>query len=178
MFDLLVNAEGGLTTAGYVVTISVGIVLFLAAVFFAGKRSKRQKMTTKQLVFCAAAMALAFVTSYVKIFQMPWGGSVTLCSMLFIVLVANWYGVGTGVLVVLLMESCSLYRNRMYFLFSKCAVIIFWHLQLLVWQDFLQKRSTDCLKVISRQFWQEVRFTHLGDICIGWITCPITSRNH
>lgn len=54
MFDLLVNAEGGLTTAGYVVTISVGIVLFLAAVFFAGKRSKRQKMTTKQLVFCAA----------------------------------------------------------------------------------------------------------------------------
>ena len=26
MFDLLVNAEGGLTTAGYVVTISVGIV--------------------------------------------------------------------------------------------------------------------------------------------------------
>ena len=99
MFDLLVNAEGGLTTAGYVVTISVGIVLFLAAVFFAGKRSKRQKMTTKQLVFCAAAMALAFVTSYVKIFQMPWGGSVTLCSMLFIVLVANWYGVGTGVLV-------------------------------------------------------------------------------
>lgn len=43
MFDLLVNAEGGLTTAGYVVTISVGIVLFLAAVFFAGKRSKRQK---------------------------------------------------------------------------------------------------------------------------------------
>lgn len=63
MFDLLVNAEGGLTTAGYVVTISVGIVLFLAAVFFAGKRSKRQKMTTKQLVFCAAAMALAFVTS-------------------------------------------------------------------------------------------------------------------
>ena len=84
MFDLLVNAEGGLTTAGYVVTISVGIVLFLAAVFFAGKRSKRQKMTTKQLVFCAAAMALAFVTSYVKIFQMPWGGSVTLCSMLFI----------------------------------------------------------------------------------------------
>lgn len=72
MFDLLVNAEGGLTTAGYVVTVSVGVVLFLAAVFFAGKRSERKKMTTKQLVFCAVAMALAFVTSYVKIFQMPW----------------------------------------------------------------------------------------------------------
>ena len=85
MFDLLVNAEGGLTTAGYVVTISVGIVLFLAAVFFAGKRSKRQKMTTKQLVFCAAAMALAFVTSYVKIFQMPFcalSDGCTICNYL------------------------------------------------------------------------------------------------
>ena len=30
---------------------------------------------------------------------MPWGGSVTLCSMLFIVLTANWYGTKTGVLV-------------------------------------------------------------------------------
>ena len=43
MFDLLVNAEGRLTTAGYVVTISVGIVLFWRQYFFAGKRSKRQK---------------------------------------------------------------------------------------------------------------------------------------
>ena len=179
MFDLLVNAEGGLTTAGYVVTISVGIVLFLAAVFFAGKRSKRQKMTTKQLVFCAAAMALAFVTSYVKIFQMPWGGSVTLCSMLFIVLVANWYGVGTGVLVGLAYGILQFIQEP-YVLsfFQVCCDYILAFAALGVWQDFLQKRSTDCLKVISRQFWQEVRFTHLGDICIGWITCPITSRNH
>ena len=50
------------------------------------------------MVFCAAALALAFVTSYVKLFEMPWGGSVTLCSMLFIVLIANWYGVQTGIL--------------------------------------------------------------------------------
>ena len=56
-------------------------------------------MSTKQLIFCAASMALAFVTSYIKIFEMPWGGSVTLCSMLFIVMAANWYGVKTGVLV-------------------------------------------------------------------------------
>ena len=45
------------------------------------------------------AIALAFLTSYIRIFRLPWGGSVTLCSMLFIVLVANWYGVKTGMLV-------------------------------------------------------------------------------
>ena len=141
MFDLLVNAEGGADNCGICCHDIRRDRTFLAAVFFAGKRSKRQKMTTKQLVFCAAAMALAFVTSYVKIFQMPWGGSVTLCSMLFIVLVANWYGVGTGVLVGLAYGILQfIYRNRMYFLFSKCAVIIFWHLQLLVWQDFCKKK--------------------------------------
>ena len=177
MFDLLVNAEGGLTTAGYVVTISVGIVLFLAAVFFAGKRSKRQKMTTKQLVFCAAAMALAFVTSYVKIFQMPWGGSVTLCSMLFIVLVA------TGTVSEQEFGRSCLWNPAVYtgtvctFFFQVCCDYILAFAALGV-AGFFAKRSTDCLKVISRQFWQEVRFTHLGDICIGWITCPITSRNH
>lgn len=99
MFDFLVTADGGLTTAGYVVCVAVGIVLFGAALFWAGRHSVKKKMTTKQLVFCAMAMALAFITSYIKIFGMPWGGSVTLCSMLFIVLVANWYGVQTGIFV-------------------------------------------------------------------------------
>lgn len=112
MFQMLVNSEGGLTTAGYVTCIVVGVILFLLGLVFARKDtqnvndngSKAKKSTgmavgTNQLVFCAMANALAVVTSYLKIFSLPWGGSVTLCSMLFIVLVANWYGVQTGILV-------------------------------------------------------------------------------
>ena len=99
MFNLLVNADGGLTTTGYSVCIAAGIILFIAALIFAGKSSEKHKLSTKQLVFCAMAMALAFITSYIKVFSLPWGGSVTLCSMLFIVLIANWYGVKTGILV-------------------------------------------------------------------------------
>ena len=99
MSGIFVNAEGGLTAAGYALTIVAGIILFLAASYFAGKHSAKKRMSTKQLVFCAVAMALAFITSYIKIWNMPWGGSVTLCSMLFIVLVANWYGAGTGIFV-------------------------------------------------------------------------------
>ena len=37
------------------------------------------------------AMALATVTSMIKLFDAPMGGSVTLCSMLFITLIAYWY---------------------------------------------------------------------------------------
>lgn len=99
MSGIFVNAEGALTAAGYALTIVAGIILFLAASYFAGKHSAKKRMSTKQLVFCAAAMALAFITSYIKIWNMPWGGSVTLCSMLFIVLAANWYGAGTGIFV-------------------------------------------------------------------------------
>lgn len=99
MFGFLINGDGGLTSAGYAVCILAGVILFVAALAFAGKGSEKKKMSTRQLVFCAMAMALAFVTSYIKIFTLPWGGSVTLCSMLFIVLVANWYGVQTGILV-------------------------------------------------------------------------------
>ncbi|HIW41199.1 MAG TPA: energy-coupled thiamine transporter ThiT [Candidatus Mediterraneibacter vanvlietii] len=99
MFDLLVNADGGLTTAGYAVTIIVGIAVFAAAVFFSGRGSEKKQMPVKHLVFCAMALALAYLTSYIRIFKFPWGGSITLCSMLFIVLVANWYGVKTGVSV-------------------------------------------------------------------------------
>ena len=99
MFNFMVTSDGGLTTAGYAIAIIAGIVLSLAAIYFAGKHSEKQKLTTRQLVFCAVATALAFVTSYLKIFTLPWGGSVTLCSMLFIVLVANWYGIGTGITV-------------------------------------------------------------------------------
>lgn len=99
MFEFLVNGEGELTAAGYGVCIAAAVVLFAAALIFAGRVSEKKRMGTKQLVFCAMALALAFITSYIKLFNMPWGGSVTLCSMLFIVLTANWYGPKTGILV-------------------------------------------------------------------------------
>ena len=63
----------------------------------AANRSGR-KLSTKQLVFCAAAMALAYLASYLKIFTFPYGGSVTLFSMLFICLIGYWYGPGPGIM--------------------------------------------------------------------------------
>ena len=100
MFGFMVTADGGLTTAGYVITVIAGIILFFLAIYFAGKNSDKKKLTTRQLVFCAVAIALAFITSYLKIFKLPWGGSCTLCSMLFIFRIAYVYGVGTVIMAV------------------------------------------------------------------------------
>ena len=42
------------------------------------------------------AITLATVTSMIKLFDMPMGGSVTLLSMLFICMIGYWYGLGGG----------------------------------------------------------------------------------
>ena len=94
-----VTAEGGLTTAGYVLFIAIAVLALLVGAFIAGKRVERKQMGTKQLVFCAMGIALAYATSYITVVKMPYGGSVTLFSMLFIVLIGYWYGLGTGLLV-------------------------------------------------------------------------------
>lgn len=98
MMKFLVTADGGLTTMGYVTFVVAVIVLIaiIAVLFF--KNGNAKKLTTQQLVTCAVALALAYVTSYIKLFKLPFGGSVTLFSMLFIVLIGYWYGPKVGIL--------------------------------------------------------------------------------
>lgn len=94
----IVTADGGLTTLGYAICVIAVIALVLVAGFLREKAGSAKKMSTKQLVFCAMAMALAFITSYIRLFNLPYGGSVTLFSMLFICLIGNWYGVKVGIM--------------------------------------------------------------------------------
>ena len=68
---------------------------------------------TKQLAYAAAAIALAMVTSMIKPFSLPMGGSATLLSMLFIVLIGYFYGpvmgIATGVAYGLLQFAIEPY---------------------------------------------------------------------
>lgn len=52
----------------------------------------------KRTVCCAICIALAFVTSFIKLFQLPFGGSVTLFSMLFITLTGYLFGLRAGLM--------------------------------------------------------------------------------
>ena len=88
--SFFVTADGGLTTAGYVGCVVLMVALVVIASVLSAQKSKGTGMDARKL---------AFVTSYVKVFELPYGGSVTLFSMLFIVLIANWYGAKTGILV-------------------------------------------------------------------------------
>ena len=84
--SFFVTADGGLTTAGYVGCVVLMVALVVIASVLSAQKSKGTGMDARKLAFCAMGMA-------------PYGGSVTLFSMLFIVLIANWYGAKTGILV-------------------------------------------------------------------------------
>ena len=78
-----------------------GIVAALAIVgvvlFFITRDGKR--WTTRMLANAALVIALSFILSYIRLYKLPQGGSITLASMLPLFLFAYAYGVGPGMLV-------------------------------------------------------------------------------
>ena len=87
------------TALGYAALIVVGLLCIGLAIWIVRRSGNGgTRITTRQIMFSAMAMALATVTSTIKLFDAPMGGSVTLCSMLFIVLIGYWYGPKVGIL--------------------------------------------------------------------------------
>lgn len=87
------------TTAGIVLfVVLAAAALILASVFLNRGKNGKKTFSAKTLAFCAMAIALAFVTSYVKLIKLPYGGSVTLFSMLSVCLIGYWYGPKAGIL--------------------------------------------------------------------------------
>lgn len=92
------KAEYMLTTAGYIAVILLLAVVFLGFQFFTKSNQTTPHMRTQRLVYCAGAMALSLVTSFIKFASLPFGGSITLFSMLFICLIGYVFGVRTGIM--------------------------------------------------------------------------------
>lgn len=92
------NSSGGcLKVPGTILLIAIIVVALLALSLVNGKKRK-QAFSTKQLAFSAICMALAFALSYVKLFNAPMGGSITLMSTFFITLVGYLYGTYVGII--------------------------------------------------------------------------------
>lgn len=88
-----------LSTVGFVsVALAIGILIALGGFIKNSDENAKKPFLTKHLIFCSMAMALAVVTSELKFARLPMGGSITLFSMLFIVLIGYWYGPKIGIL--------------------------------------------------------------------------------
>jgi thiamine transporter len=91
-----------ITTAGYIVFALIALIAVVAVgMFFQSKKETSKKFNVKTLVFSAIALSIAYVLSYIQPYKLPWGGSVTLFSMLFITLIGYWYGLKAGLTVAL-----------------------------------------------------------------------------
>ena len=73
--------------------VAVGLLVYLA------KRPEKQGRTdVRALTYGALCMAMSFVLSYIKLWSMPLGGSVTLASMLPLLWYSNKFGVKNGLI--------------------------------------------------------------------------------
>ena len=73
------------------------LYLFIASLFF--DKAGNLQFDTKCLTIAGICISLSFVLSYVKLFDPPTGGSVTLASLLPVMLFAYVYGMKKGLLI-------------------------------------------------------------------------------
>lgn len=97
LFEKLAKLEGKDLT---MLLVALAVVALLVVLFFVMRASKQHAKnsadSTRAMVYGALCIALSFILSYIKLFSMPLGGSITLCSMLPICLYAYWYGPARG----------------------------------------------------------------------------------
>ncbi len=109
--NLFSNAEGETPWWGILISIVVVLIIaaaITAAVFFIVNRMRKNKeikdltkaqWTTRELIFGALCIAIAFGLSYLRFFKMPQGGSITPASMLPIMIYAYVYGTPKGLII-------------------------------------------------------------------------------
>lgn len=78
--------------------ICIGAVLIVAAIALI-LCFKAKAFSSRELAFAGIAIASGFVLSFIKIAPVPYGGSITLASMVPVILFAYFYGFTHGLLV-------------------------------------------------------------------------------
>ena len=90
------------TNRTWIIIAAVVILIAGALILFRAMRKKhdlQSSWTIRELSMAAMCLALAFLLSFIRIFALPQGGSVTPASMLPIMLFAYVYGTPKGLIV-------------------------------------------------------------------------------
>ncbi|MDE5561940.1 MAG: energy-coupled thiamine transporter ThiT [Clostridiales bacterium] len=80
----------------YLSAVILAAVMIVGAIFL---DRKSKPMDTRTITYAAVCVALSFALSYVRLFKMPMGGSITFASMLPLMLFAFMFGSRKGVVV-------------------------------------------------------------------------------
>lgn len=82
--------------------VAVAIIVLLCvrarrkAVSAGAAEAAQPQDRVRAMVYGALCVSLSFMLSYIKLFSMPLGGSITLCSMLPLAVYGYWYGPAKG----------------------------------------------------------------------------------
>ncbi|MGN1096801.1 MAG: energy-coupled thiamine transporter ThiT, partial [Christensenellales bacterium] len=79
----------------YIFTIIIVAAIVLLAIFCGKKEDAR--LHTKSIVYASLSIALSFALSYVRFFEMPSGGSITLASILPLMIYSYMFGIRRGI---------------------------------------------------------------------------------
>ena len=99
MFWNYTDGYYSMSPLGNAVLIAIGVAVLALIGFMRSKKSTEKsssRFSVTTITFAGVSIALAYVLSYVKIYQMPWGGSITLLSMFFVTFVGYLFGPGVG----------------------------------------------------------------------------------
>lgn len=106
--------------AGVELWMLLGSIVLAAALLYAVIRYRKtapaaaapaQANRTRALVYGALCVSLSFILSYVKLLEMPMGGSLTLCAMLPLALYASVFGLRYGLLAGLALGMLQLLQD-------------------------------------------------------------------
>jgi thiamine transporter len=87
-------------TVGLIVS-AVIIMVLIAGFFIIGNSTKNQN-NTRALVYGALSVAMSFALSYIKLFEMPQGGSITFASLLPLIIYSCMFGTRRGIVACLI----------------------------------------------------------------------------
>lgn len=83
---------------GILATIFLLSIIGLMIIKTKSTQPTSSQITTKKIVYGGMCVAIAFILSYIRLYKMPQGGSITLASMFPIILYAMVFGTGPGII--------------------------------------------------------------------------------
>ena len=75
--------------------VAITVIISVLCVFFG--RNSNKKNDTKAVTYAAICIAMSFALSYIRLFKLPQGGSITLVSLLPLMFYSQMFGIRKGV---------------------------------------------------------------------------------
>ena len=89
-------SQGSVSDLGLYLSAAALIVVIIALAFILGRKDKKG-FDTRTISYAAVCIAMSFALSYIKMWEMPQGGSITLASLLPLMIFSYMFGVKKGV---------------------------------------------------------------------------------